>query len=94
MLFRRQPMMMGQNYFIPYQPRPRINWGVFLNNAQRTLDVVNSALPLVYQLGPILKNAGTMLRIYSELKSDESKNTTSTPINIRENNTEGPTFFQ
>ncbi len=49
-------------------PRRKFNWGNFLNNTQRTLGIVNQAIPIVYQIKPILNNARTMFRIASAIE--------------------------
>lgn len=73
-----------------------INWSNLLNNTQKTLNVINQAIPVYYQIKPIWGNAKTMLRMVNALK-EENKNTTTPTTN--ENNTKkntnpnGPVFF-
>lgn len=73
------------------------NFSTFLDGTQKTLGVINQAIPIVYQVKPIFKNAKTMFRIADELRtsSDESNNSTSTqvvnPINNDINNK--PVFY-
>ena len=75
-----------------------INWGNLLNNTQKTLNVINQAIPVYYQVKPIWGNAKTMFRMIGALK-DENRNTTNTPIinnneNIEKNtNPNGPVLF-
>lgn len=40
----------------------------FLNGTQKTLNIVNQAIPLVKQMGPVVKNAKTMFRVMNEFK--------------------------
>ena len=47
--------------------KTKFNWSQFLNNTQRTLGIINQAIPIVYQIRPILSNAKTMLRIASAI---------------------------
>jgi hypothetical protein len=83
--------------------RKGTSWTTILDNTQRTLGIVNQAIPLVKQTGPIIKNARTMFRVMNEFKKDDNSITTpDTSINknnnnimnhsIKTNNT--PTFFQ
>lgn len=76
----------------------RFNWSNILNNTQKTLNVINQAIPAYYQMKPIYNNAKTMLRMVSALKDDTSK---TTQVDNHENNTStqkntsetGPVFF-
>lgn len=52
-----------------------INWGGLLNNASKTLGVVNQAIPLVKQAGPMFNNMKSMMRLASIFK-DETDDTT------------------
>jgi len=47
-----------------------INWGGLLNNAQRALGVVNQAIPLVRQVGPMFNNMKSMLKLASIFKDE------------------------
>ena len=44
----------------------RINWSSILSNAQKTLNVVNQAIPLYYQVKPVFKNLRTLGKIGKE----------------------------
>ena len=73
------------NVPFPYRRPLQINWKNLLNNTQKTLNVINQAAPLVYQLKPIYNNVKTMLKVHSILrtpenikeKKDEKKDTSS-----------------
>lgn len=45
------------------------NWDSFLNNAQRTLNVINQAMPIYNQVRPIFRNMGTIFKVIGELNS-------------------------
>ncbi len=78
-----------------------------INGTQRTLGLVNQAIPLVKQVTPVMRNAKTMFKVMNEFKKvdtpTESSNNTSDSNNImpdnsidtNENNyvSGGPTFF-
>lgn len=52
------------------------NWDSFLNNAQRTLNVINQAMPIYNQVRPMFRNMGTIFKVIGELNSVNT--TTST----------------
>lgn len=80
-----------------------------INGTQRTLGLVNQAIPLVKQVTPVMKNARTMFRVMNEFKkvdapaTNNSSNMSSTSndiVNEEVTNDEqnyvssgGPTFF-
>lgn len=45
-----------------------INWGTILSNTQKTLNIINQAIPVIKQAGPIVNNAKTMFKIMNEFK--------------------------
>lgn len=47
-----------------------INWGSLITNTSKTLNVVNQAIPLVRQVGPMMNNMRSMLRIASIFKDE------------------------
>ena len=61
--------------------RAGINWSSILNGAQRTLGLVNQAIPLVKQAAPMVRNAKTMFKVMNEFKKVETPNTNSTNNN-------------
>ena len=62
----------------------RINWANLLTNAQKSLGIINQAIPLVYQVKPIISNAKTMFKIADAMKDDGNKKTTSTNISSKQ----------
>ena len=56
-------------------PKHRFNWNNILNNTQRTLGIINQAIPLVYQMRPLIRNAKTIFKIAGAMndRSDEGK---------------------
>ena len=49
-----------------------INWASILDNTQKTLGVINQAIPIVYQVKPIINNAKTMFRIADVMKTNDN----------------------
>lgn len=60
----------------------KVNWGSLLSNAQKTLNVVNQAIPLYYQVKPVFNNIKTLGKIGKELsKTDTASQVVSTNNN-------------
>lgn len=55
-----------------------INWSSLLDGTQKTLGVINQAIPVVYQIKPIVNNAKTLFKIAGAIKSDD------TPTNMQQ----------
>lgn len=62
-----------------------INWGGLINNASKTLGVINQTIPLVRQVGPMVNNMKSMLKVASLFK-DETDNQHNKPRNRTINN--------
>ena len=58
-----------------------INWGSILNNTQKTLGIVNQAIPMVKQISPVMKNAKTMFKVMNEFKRIDSPIATNNSSN-------------
>lgn len=71
----------------------RINWSGILNNTQKTLNVINQAIPVYYQVKPIYNNAKTMLRMVSALKDNSNNNEQPIKQEEKKESQEGPVFF-
>lgn len=73
-----------------------INWSNLLNNTQKTLNVINQAIPVYYQIKPICTNAKTMLKMVNALKDDDTSSNKSSSIDTKKeekNTSYGPVFF-
>ena len=81
-----------------------IKWGTLLSNTQKTLGVINQAIPIVYQIKPIWNNAKTVFKIVGAIKDDNNTNsnnkTNNNPIIdnndyevVSSSNTNSPSFF-
>lgn len=108
--------MFNNSYnFIPYQSygakqglfslfKGKINWSTLLNNTQKTLNIINQAIPVFYQIKPMWNNTKTIFKIMGALKEDD-KGTTPTTFSSKNvsnektqktnvlNNTSSPNFF-
>lgn len=69
-----------------------INWSGILDGTQKTLGVINQAIPIVYQVKPIINNAKTMFKIADVMRSPmneyEEKVEVTKPVN-----TNKPIFY-
>lgn len=85
-----------------------INWSSLLSGTQKTLSIVNQAIPLVKQVTPVMQNAKTMFKLMNEFKKvdtptsnipqkkETSHHQTPEILETAQNNTtinNGPTFF-
>ena len=52
----------------------KVNFSNILNTTQKTLNVVNQAIPIVYQVKPLVNNAKTMFKVISAVKDDNQVN--------------------
>ena len=97
---------MYHNNFFPYQNNitgsgikrtlfniKKINWSNLLNNTQKTLNVINQAIPVYYQVKPIWSNAKTMFRMVSSLKNDNDDENDIVIEKKKNTETKGPVFF-
>ena len=66
-----------------------INFGNILTNTSKTLNVINQAIPVVKQVGPMFNNMKSMLKVAS-LFNDATTPTNST----RNNNTKNTTNIE
>lgn len=57
-----------------------INWQGLLNNTSKTLGLINQAIPVVKQVGPMYNNMKSMLKVASLFKDETD------PIPSRNNN--------
>ena len=81
-----------------------IKWSSILSGTQKTLNVVNQAIPIIKQAGPVINNAKTMFRVMNEFKKVDIPQTNTMQTNIIDKKKEipletsstnnGPTFFQ
>ena len=89
-------------YYIPrfYVPKSiftnifkGVNFTSILNGTQKTLSVVNQAIPIFKEMSPIVKNAKTMFRIATEYTKPNVKDTIHKEVmNTVYNN--NPVFFE
>ena len=67
------------------------NFGEILNKTQKTLNVINQAIPIFYQIKPLWNNAKTILKIANIVNEKPTKTTTKSvnnTVNTKEKNNE------
>lgn len=47
-----------------------INWSGFINNASKTVGVINQTIPLVKQAGPMIRNMKSVMKVASVFKDE------------------------
>ena len=68
----------------------KINWSSLLSNAQKTLGVVNQAIPLYYQVKPVFKNLRALGKIgkeFTKISGDNNQNSDKVKQEATINNT-------
>lgn len=61
--------LLGRNALTP----TKINWSSLLNNTSKTIGVVKEAIPIVKEVGPMMNNMRSMLKIASVFKDETDK---------------------
>lgn len=59
------------------QASKAINWSSLLDGTQKTLGVINQAIPIVYQVKPLIGNAKAMFKIADALNNSNDTKTES-----------------
>ena len=66
----------------------------FLSGASKTLNVVNQAIPIYYQVKPMISNAKTMFKVMNAVRdNNETNKKSNTPTNTNYVGNGSPTFF-
>ncbi len=70
-----------------------INWSNLLNNTSKTLGVINQAIPIVKQTGPMIHNMRSMLKVAKAFKNETSNNNIENNTQKKQDNNTSPKFF-
>ena len=73
-----------------------IKWGSILTNTQKTLNVINQAIPVYYQIKPIASNLRSFGKIMSAFNSPDTPSSQTTTQEVTKEVKEKenlPTFF-
>ena len=92
-------MMGARNLARPglFRSLSNIKWGNVLTNTQKTLNVINQAIPVYYQIKPIWQNVKSFSRIMTVFNEPDKPNNISNNQEIQNEKKEVsqnlPTFF-
>jgi len=53
--------------------KTQVNWNSLLNNTSKTLNLINQAIPIYYQVRPLIRNCSTLFKIADIIKTDEKE---------------------
>ena len=90
-------------YFMPYTTTrtglfSSLFGGIKLSNilsgAQKTLNFVNQAIPVVKEISPMIKNTKTMFKVMNEFTKPDIEPNENISNSIEEDYTYGPTFYK
>lgn len=65
----------------------KFSWNGFLTSTGKTLNVINQAIPIFYQVRPIVKNARTMFRVLGAVKGLPNEESTANQTVSRQTQT-------
>jgi hypothetical protein len=68
-----------------------IKWGTILDGTQKTLGVINQAIPLIYQAKPLVNNAKTLFKIANIMNDTTVSNNNKVETKTTSNNS--PIFY-
>ena len=67
----------------------KISFTSILNGASKTLNVINQAIPVFYQIKPIWQNTKTMFKVAKIIKDDNPKEEQE----VKNDSSSNPSFF-
>ncbi len=72
-----------------------IGWSGILDGTQKTLGVINQAIPIVYQVKPVLTNVRSMFKIANVMNQPENNETRNNNIqpSTSNSNRSNPVFY-
>ena len=70
-----------------------IKWGSILDGTSKTLGVINQAIPVIYQVKPIINNAKTMFKIANIMNTPQEETTQNQNTTIQTNSNNSPIFY-
>ena len=89
---------MYTNYYNPYMYKKRFNFkkidfNKILSGTSKTLNVINQAMPIYYQVKPIIANAKTLFRVANIIKSEPIIEEVATASEAVKDVSSNPAFF-
>lgn len=70
-----------------------IKWGSIIDGTSKTLGVINQAIPVIYQVKPILDNTKTMFKIANIVNTPTTSNTQTKKEDTTISTNNSPIFY-
>lgn len=70
-----------------------IKWGTLLDGTQKTLGVINQAIPVFYQVKPIISNAKSLLKIANVMNEKQSSKSSQVKNTSNQSQNNSPVFY-
>ena len=70
-----------------------VNWTGILDGTQKTLGIINQAIPIVYQVKPIINNARTLFKIADVIKNPSNDVFSEDVVKTEITNSNKPIFY-
>lgn len=70
-----------------------INWSGILDGTQKTLGIINQAIPIIYQVKPIISNAKTMFKIADVISNSSNDSKPNLAIENVNSTVNKPIFY-
>lgn len=85
-------------YPYPYKPGllemlKGIKWGGILDGTQKTLGVINQAIPIVYQVKPMVSNMRSVFKIANMINEPNNNTNTTNSVPTTPKQTNNPVFY-
>jgi len=93
--------MFNENYYPYNYPKKNnilsnfknIKLSTILDGTQKTLSIINQAIPIIYQIKPIYQNVKTAFKVVNAFKSDTNKKEEKKENTISVSSNNGPVYF-
>lgn len=98
-MYNNYPMMRPGLFARGLNLTRSLNWGSLLDGTQKTLGVINQAIPIFHQVQPMIHNARTLFKIADVIRTPDEVNTRSSSKSTGESvkstsvNTNKPIFY-
>ncbi len=70
-----------------------IKWGSVLDGTQKTLGVINQAIPVFYQVKPIVSNAKTLFKIANVINTPTTNSSDLNTLSTTHKSSNSPIFY-
>ena len=70
----------------------KFNLGSIISGTQKTLSMINQAIPVIKQVSPVIKNAKTMFKVMNEFKKTDTPKNNKTVVQTIKSSSSQTTF--